>query len=81
MCRMWPVVAVIGENGGLCFRHDPAAAASERRFWAAEAERRQDRRRLSALGARIRRLVPGSEPAPDQVYRETTLAFRNRDLR
>jgi HAD superfamily hydrolase (TIGR01484 family) len=77
MCRMWPVAAVIGENGGLCFRYDPAAGAAERRFWAPEAERRRDRRRLNALGARIQRLVPGSEPAPDQAYRETTLAFRN----
>jgi HAD superfamily hydrolase (TIGR01484 family) len=78
--RMWPVAAVIGENGGLCFRYDPAAEATERRYWGSQAERRRDRRRLAALGARIRRLVPASEPAPDQAYRETTLAFCNPGL-
>jgi 3-deoxy-D-manno-octulosonate 8-phosphate phosphatase KdsC-like HAD superfamily phosphatase len=77
MCRMWPVAAVIGENGGLCFRDDPAKGSTERRFWASEGERRRDRRRLAALGARIQGLIPGSEPAPDQAYRETTLAFCN----
>ncbi len=77
MCRMWPVDAVIGENGGLCFRHDPAAATTERRFWAGAAARGRDHRRLMALGMRIAAQVPGCELAADQRYRETTLAFRN----
>src|SRR5881396_1881151 len=38
MCRMWPVGAVIGENGGLCFRHD-AGGATPRRYWAKPGER------------------------------------------
>jgi predicted mannosyl-3-phosphoglycerate phosphatase (HAD superfamily) len=41
MCRMWPVAAVIGENGGLCFRRDSASATTERRFWTLEADRRR----------------------------------------
>ena len=77
MCRMWPVAAVIGENGGLCFRSDPKTGAAERRYWAPEAERRRDRERLAVLAGQIRGRVPGSEPAPDQPWRETTLAFRN----
>ncbi len=32
MCRMWPVAAVIGENGGLCFRHDPAVTDDRASF-------------------------------------------------
>ena len=77
MCRMWPVAAVIGENGGLCFRYDSKTGATAQRYWAPEAERRRDRERLAALAAEIRGRVPGSEPAPDQRWRETTLAFRN----
>lgn len=77
MCRMWPVAAVIGENGGLCLRYDRAAQRTERRLWASEAECRRDRRRLAELGARIRALEPQAEEAADQRYRETTLAFRN----
>ena len=77
MCRMWPVAAVIGENGGLCLRHDRATHRTERRPWASNDECRRDRRRLAELGARIRTLEPRAEQAADQRYRETTLAFRN----
>ena len=77
MCRMWPVAAVIGENGGLCFRHDPRSGATERRYWLPLAERRRDGERLAVLGAQVRVVVPGSEPAADQPWRETTLAFQN----
>jgi HAD superfamily hydrolase (TIGR01484 family) len=77
MCRMWPVAAVVGENGGLCFRHDPAAGETERCFWTPAIDRTRDRARLAELGARVRALVLGSEIAADQSYRESTLAFRN----
>ncbi len=77
MCRMWPVDAVIGENGGLCFRHDPASGETERRFWTPEAERERHLRRLVELAAQIAADLPGAEPAADQRYRQATLAFRN----
>jgi HAD superfamily hydrolase (TIGR01484 family) len=77
MCRMWPVAAVVGENGGLCFRHDPMAGETERHFWTPMADRRRDRDRLAEIGAQIQALVPGCALATDQSYRETTLAFRN----
>jgi 3-deoxy-D-manno-octulosonate 8-phosphate phosphatase KdsC-like HAD superfamily phosphatase len=77
MCRMWPVAAVIGENGGLCFRHDRETGTTNRYHWSAEGDRRRDRRRLMALGARVRRSGPDIALAADQVFRETTLAFRN----
>ncbi len=78
MCRMWPVDAVIGENGGLCFRYDHSTGATERHYWTPEAERERHRRRLAELAAQIVAEVPGSEPAADQHYREITLAFCNR---
>lgn len=77
MCRMWPVAAVIGENGGLCFRHDVNTGMTERHYWAPEVERRRDNERLVQLGEQIRAQVSGSELSADQRWRETTLAFRN----
>ena len=78
MARMWPVAAVIGENGGLCFRRDPASDDTARHYWAAPREREQARARLADLAAAITAAVPGAQPSHDQCYRETTLAFRNR---
>jgi HAD superfamily hydrolase (TIGR01484 family) len=79
MCRMWPVGAVIGENGGLCFRHDRESGKTERRYWTASEERPQARAKLMGLAGEILSLIPGSELAYDQRYRETTLAFRMND--
>ena len=78
MARMWPVGAVIGENGGLCFRHHRTSGNVERHYWAEPVERAAAAVRLAALGADIAAL-PGVEIAHDQRYREVTLAFRNRD--
>jgi HAD superfamily hydrolase (TIGR01484 family) len=75
MARMWPVAAVIGENGGLCFRTRPEHGIAERHYWAAAAQRERDRPRLMELAAAIAAAVPGSRLAHDQRYRETTLAF------
>jgi HAD superfamily hydrolase (TIGR01484 family) len=78
MARMWPVGAVIGENGGLCFRHDRASGLTERRYWAPPPERVAARSRLAALEAEIVAVLPGCGIAHDQRYREVTLAFDNR---
>jgi HAD superfamily hydrolase (TIGR01484 family) len=79
MARMWPIGAVIGENGGLCFRYDRAAGTTERHYWAGPAERAGASARLAALGVEIAAALPGAEIAHDQRYREVTLAFRNSD--
>src|SRR5580700_3328219 len=79
MARMWPVGAVIGENGGICFRHDRASGIVERHYWAAPAERSAFLARLAALGAEIAAALPSAQIAHDQRYREVTLAFRNID--
>ena len=78
ICRMWPVAAIVGENGGLCFRHDPAAGETERHFWTAAPDRRRDRERLAELGSSIEALVPGSALAADQAYRQATLGVSQR---
>ena len=73
MARMWPVDAVIAENGGLSFVRDGLGV--RRRYFQGEAERRAGQFRLLALGERIAASVPGAALAPDQPYRETTLAI------
>ena len=79
IARMWPVGAVIGENGGLCFRHDRETGATDRHYWNPPQEREAAATRLGVLGAEIAAAVPGAQIAHDQRYREVTLAFRNRD--
>ncbi|HSR72369.1 MAG TPA: HAD-IIB family hydrolase [Kiloniellales bacterium] len=75
IARMWPVDAVVGENGAFYFRYDRRARRLIRRFLQPEAERRENRRRLAALGERILAAVPGAALASDQGYRESDLAI------
>src|SRR5690349_13328651 len=75
IARMWPVDAVVGENGAFYMRHDAAKRRLVRRFVASEAARDAQRGRIEALGRRIVAAVPGSALASDQHYRETDLAI------
>jgi HAD superfamily hydrolase (TIGR01484 family) len=75
IARMWPVAAVVGENGALYMRHDARAGKLITRFALAEDERRRNRGRLTAIAARIVREVPGCSIASDQRYRESDLAI------
>ena len=75
IARMWPVDAVVGENGAFWFRYDRGTRRMIRRFAQAEAERAANRERLSAVAESILREVPGSAVAADQPYRETDLAI------
>jgi HAD superfamily hydrolase (TIGR01484 family) len=72
---MWPVAAVVGENGAFYFRYDRAARAMRRAFADDAASRAANRERLRAIGAEILRAVPGCAIAADQHYRETDLAI------
>jgi len=75
IARMWPVDAVVGENGAFYFRYDRAAKSLHKRFLQADNERAENRRRLVALRADILAAVPGSGIASDQPYREADLAI------
>ena len=72
IARMWPVDAVVGENGAFYFRYEKGRL--RRRFVDDDAERAAKRGRLGAIAARILAAVPGSALASDQAYRETDLA-------
>lgn len=75
IARMWPVDAVVGENGAFYFRYDAAARKLEKRFLAGEEERAANRRRLATLREEILAAVPGAALASDQLYREADLAI------
>jgi HAD superfamily hydrolase (TIGR01484 family) len=75
IARMWPVDAVVGENGALYMRYDASRRKLIKRFVASDAERASDRARLRAIGERILCEVPGTAWASDQLYRESDIAI------
>ncbi len=75
IARMWPVDAVVGENGAFYMRYDATTRTLVRRFVTPERERIATRKRLADVGAEILRAVPGCALASDQHYRETDLAI------
>ncbi|MGH6920012.1 MAG: HAD-IIB family hydrolase [Geminicoccaceae bacterium] len=79
IARLWPVDAVVGENGALYFAYDREARCMTRCFWKTQRRRREDRRRLELLAARIVAAVPGSAIAADQAFREADLAIDFRE--
>jgi HAD superfamily hydrolase (TIGR01484 family) len=74
IARMWPVDAVVGENGAFYFRYDHDRRAMQRRFAHDAAARTRGRERLARIAAEILEAVPGAAVAADQPYRETDLA-------
>lgn len=75
IARMWPVDAVVGENGAVYMVYDGAARKMHYGYAKSEDERTQDRQRLDALKAQILEAVPGSGVASDQPYRIADLAI------
>ena len=75
IARMWPVDAVVGENGAFWMRYDGASRKLIKRFVADDATRAANRARLAAVGEKILRAVPGTALASDQHYREADLAI------
>lgn len=73
IARMWPVAAVIGENGAFVMAHD--GRHLRRIDVLDEAERAANRLRLDALAAQIIRQAPGCALASDQAYRDYDLAI------
>jgi HAD superfamily hydrolase (TIGR01484 family) len=75
IARMWPVDAVVGENGALYFRYLRESHRMMTRFHHDDASRSSNRQRLDALRDQILSEVPGSAVASDQAYREADLAI------
>ena len=73
IARMWPIDAVVGENGAFYFLY--SGGKLHKRFHESIPSRTELRPRLEAIAARILAAVPGCAIASDQPYRETDLAI------
>ncbi len=77
LARMWPVDAVIGENGAFYFYLDPAQGRDGKlvqRFVQPKEVRAENTRRLWHVFEKLRKEMPGLEVASDQSYRAIDLA-------
>ena len=79
IARMWPVDAVVGENGAFWFRHDAKAGKLLKRYAVDDAERLRRSKRLLGVAKRILGEVPGCALASDQGYREADIAIDFRE--
>jgi HAD superfamily hydrolase (TIGR01484 family) len=75
IARMWPVFAVVGENGAFYMRYDRLAKKMLTHHFAEAAQRQLNRQKLNALSTQILNAVPGCGLASDQHYREADLAI------
>ena len=75
IARLWPVDAVVGENGALYFMYDHQSRTMRQHFWASSDERSANRRKLDEVRRRILDAVPGAGIASDQPYRIADLAI------
>ncbi|MFM8555170.1 MAG: HAD-IIB family hydrolase [Betaproteobacteria bacterium] len=75
IARMWPVDAVVGENGAFWFRYDRQQHRMRRRFVQDEATLAGHRARFAALGEEVLAQVPGVAISADQPYRACDLAI------
>lgn len=75
IARMWPVFAVVGENGAFYMRYDHLAKKMITHHFADANQRHTNRQKLNDLSAQILSAVPGSALASDQNYREADLAI------
>jgi HAD superfamily hydrolase (TIGR01484 family) len=73
IARMWPVDAVVGENGAFYFWF--ADGKLGKRFIDDPPTRARRRAELEEISKAILRQVPGAAIASDQPYRETDLAI------
>jgi HAD superfamily hydrolase (TIGR01484 family) len=75
IARMWPVDAVVGENGAFYFRYDRDNKRMRHHFWAQPEELRQNRQKLNEIERDVLTSVQGSALASDQSYRIADLAI------
>ena len=74
LARMWPVAAVVGENGALAFAMSGRdGGGAMRRLYAPRGP--NDAQRLELIRQQVLAEVPGCKVAADQAYREYDLAI------
>ena len=75
LLAQWPLAAIVGENGGVWMRRDPATRAIAAHYEHDADERARQRASLAAIGARILAAVPSASLAVDRHRRDTDLAI------
>jgi len=75
IARMWPVAAVIGENGAFYYSYDRNSRRMSRVPLIGERERREGREKLERVRDRVLKEVPAARVAADQLFRITDLAI------
>lgn len=75
IARMWPVDAVVGENGGCCYWYDQATRKLAVRHSLAPHALQANRRKLDAVAQQVLAQVPGTALASDQFCRLYDLAI------
>ena len=75
IARIWPVDAVVGENGAFYFQYDASSRKMRRVYAQDDTERHGNVARLHALADSILEQFPGTAWASDQAYREIDVAI------
>ena len=75
IARMWPVDAVVGENGAFFFRYDHATRRFTKRYLLDDDARAENRWKFQDIARDILAQVPGAAISADQHYREADLAI------
>ncbi len=75
IARMWPVDAVVGENGAFYYRVDEKQGKFIKRYIDDDLTREEKRKKLLKIRDEILSTVSGTALASDQHYREADLAI------
>jgi HAD superfamily hydrolase (TIGR01484 family) len=75
IARMWPVDAVVGENGAFTFRYDEKTHRMIRDYAQDAETRRANMARLRDIARKVLMRFPGAAIAADQAYREIDVAI------
>lgn len=75
IARLWPVDAIVGENGAFYFRYDSQHKHLHRCFWHDTDTLDANRKRLRRIREDVLAQVPAARVAADQAYREADLAI------
>lgn len=77
IARMWPVTAIVGENGGFyCYMdHEKKPPRLTKKYLESAAVRARNAKKLKALHKAILKKFPGAKTPSDQLFREFDLAI------
>jgi HAD superfamily hydrolase (TIGR01484 family) len=75
IARMWPVTAVVGENGAFYFHYDATEKRMHRVYAQPSEQRRASQTKLHDISSAILKKYPGTAIASDQAYREIDVAI------